>query len=91
MPRFLGYGATSDAYHMTAPHPEGEGSTNAMRFALEEAFCRSRWTTSMPTAPPRSITTRRKPWPLRRYLAKAAGHFVHEIHDGAYAWRGRRS
>lgn len=32
----LGYGATSDAYHMTAPEPNGAGSANAMKFALEE-------------------------------------------------------
>lgn len=31
-----GYGATGDAYHMTAPAPDGEGSLRAMRIALEE-------------------------------------------------------
>lgn len=33
----LGYGATSDAYHMTAPRPDGEGAIWAMRIALEDA------------------------------------------------------
>lgn len=33
----IGYGATSDAYHMVATHPEGLGAYNAMRLALEEA------------------------------------------------------
>jgi len=32
-----GYGATSDAYHITAPAPEGEGGQRAMRMALAEA------------------------------------------------------
>lgn len=32
----LGYGATADAYHMTAPQPEAEGPRMAMRMALEE-------------------------------------------------------
>jgi len=30
-----GAGMTADAYHMTAPEPNGEGATNAMRIALE--------------------------------------------------------
>jgi 3-oxoacyl-[acyl-carrier-protein] synthase-1 len=30
----IGYGESSDAYHMTAPHPEGEGSARAIRMAL---------------------------------------------------------
>ena len=33
----VGYGSTSDAYHITAPHPEGLGGYMAMRKAVEEA------------------------------------------------------
>ena len=31
-----GYGATCDAYHITAPDPEGNAAAYAMKFALEE-------------------------------------------------------
>ncbi len=33
----LGYGATCDAHHMTAPHPEGTGAIQSMRMALADA------------------------------------------------------
>jgi 3-oxoacyl-[acyl-carrier-protein] synthase II len=32
-----GGGLTADAYHITAPHPEGKGVMNVMQFALEDA------------------------------------------------------
>jgi 3-oxoacyl-[acyl-carrier-protein] synthase II len=32
-----GCGLTADAYHMTAPHPDGYGAMKAMQFALEDA------------------------------------------------------
>ena len=32
----IGYGATSDAYHVTAPDPEAEGATDAIKLALED-------------------------------------------------------
>ena len=34
-----GYGATCDAYHITAPHPEAKGSIAAMRRAIAQAGC----------------------------------------------------
>jgi len=32
-----GYGESSDAYHMSSPHPEGRGAVQAMQYALDNA------------------------------------------------------
>jgi 3-oxoacyl-[acyl-carrier-protein] synthase-1 len=33
----LGYGESSDAYHMSTPHPQGQGAARAMQAALSKA------------------------------------------------------
>jgi beta-ketoacyl-acyl-carrier-protein synthase II len=33
----VGYGSTSDAFHVTAPEPEGRGASEAIQLALEDA------------------------------------------------------
>ena len=35
--QLVGYGETSDAYHMSTPHPEGDGARRAMLEALQRA------------------------------------------------------
>lgn len=35
--QLLGYGSSSDAYHMSSPHPEGEGAISAFQNALHNA------------------------------------------------------
>jgi 3-oxoacyl-[acyl-carrier-protein] synthase II len=36
----IGYGSSSDAYHLTAPDPDGRGAANAIKLALEDADVR---------------------------------------------------
>lgn len=35
--KVCGYGSYADAYHLTAPHPEGDGLVRAIEFALKQA------------------------------------------------------
>lgn len=37
VPRLVGWGESSDAWHMTSPHPQGLGAERAVRAALEHA------------------------------------------------------
>ena len=40
-PRLLGYGESSDAYHMSTPHPQGRGALSALDDALARAGIRA--------------------------------------------------
>jgi 3-oxoacyl-[acyl-carrier-protein] synthase I len=59
LPQLRGYGESSDAHHMSAPHPQGAGALAAMRDALARAgIAPGRSATSTCTAPRPRPTTR---------------------------------
>ncbi len=58
----VGYGMTSDAYHITAPAPNGDGARRAMETALLDAgLSQARLITSMPTERQLHLTMSTKP------------------------------
>ena len=58
----VGYGMSGDAYHITAPPPDGDGAIRAMQTTIAGAGSpRTRSTTSTRTAPRRLRTTGRRP------------------------------
>jgi len=41
----VGYGATADAYHITAPDETGDGAKRCMQMAIDDAASNPRWLT----------------------------------------------
>ena len=86
-----GYGATSDAHHMTQPHPEGDGAVRAMRLACQDA--------GLPAGRHRLRQRPRDVHPPQRsgrdagvealLWGKGPPGVVHQVHDRAYPWRRR--
>ena len=80
-----GYGSTGDAYHMTAPDPEGAGIVRSMRQALEEG--------GFTPADIGHVNAHGTGTPANDKTESIAlyGHSgdVHQGHDGPHARRGR--
>ena len=66
----VGYGATGDAYHITAPAPGGEGGARAMKIAIEmQVLLLKIFDISMHMVQVHHIMINMKQWLLKRYLA----------------------
>ena len=57
-----GYGATSDAFHITSPAEDGSGAAMAMKFAMDDAGVKPEEIDYINAI----ITTCSRRWPLRR-------------------------
>jgi 3-oxoacyl-[acyl-carrier-protein] synthase II len=81
----LGYGATADAYHLTAPAPEGAGAARAMRIALQHAKLNPEqvdYINAHGTSTPQgdqSWVPMRKKWPSARRNPASAIYSVQQV------------
>ncbi len=90
----VGYGNTADAYHLTAPSPDGEGAARCMKMALRSGHLN-----------PDGYFLHQRPWHLHaaRRRLRNAGHQdrfwrareesrrqFHQRRDRPHAWRGGR-
>ena len=80
-----GYGATADAYHVTAPHEHGAGGAAAMLMALSSAKANIEdvgYINAHGTRTALNVSETRAEKPLWRTGISA--HFFSQIHDGAH-------
>ena len=87
--KVVGYGATCDAYHMTAPRPDGSGGAKAMAMAIADAGrqaggCGLYQRPRHLHPPERRRRDRRRQVRVRRTRLQA-GHELHQVHDRPHA------
>lgn len=84
-----GYGNTNDAYHMTAPHPDAVGPTNAVKLAVQEAGIPADaklYINAHGTSTPLNDKTETKAFKKCAWQAGAGGAYqFYQEYDRAYA------
>ena len=86
----VGYGATSDAYHITSPAEDGEGAANAMANAIKEAKIQPEEVTYINA---HGTSTHHNDLFETRAIKKLFGEHAYKmkINDRTFAWSSRSS
>jgi len=86
----VGYGATADAYHITQPHPTGDGAVRAMHAAIADAglspgdigYVNAHGTSTPPNDRVETLA-------LKRVFGRPSPRVVDQVDDRAHPGRGR--